>query len=200
MVGTKLFIALGSCVLFVTNASRAAGAERFEIGLFGGWSLLSINALQSPEGALPFEIKLDQNFLVGARFGYRVRPSLTVEGSYRYSPNGRFAVAFLTGDFIFDPELVSPSHKGSHAFSGNVVKELGEARRLHPFVVGGMGVERFGEGASSLRWSAGAGAIWNLRPKLRMRVDTEYILWKDLLSTGVSADGVEIHASLVVGL
>ncbi|HSF18100.1 MAG TPA: hypothetical protein VLK65_21365 [Vicinamibacteria bacterium] len=186
-------------ILVLVIATPATAAERFELGLFGGWSLPTLKVTHSPQAGNPFADELDQGFLVGARLGYRIRPRLVVEGGYRYSPNGRFAVTF-EDRFLGPVELEIPFDRGSHAFFGNMRFELGEKTRIRPFFNGGVGYERFGEGESSLRWSVGGGTIVPLRTGLELRLDAEYLVWPDFLSSGSTAHGVEVLAGLVIGL
>lgn len=147
----------------------------------------------------PFEDALDPGLLLGARFGYRLSPTLVIEAGYRYSPNGRFSVSFE--DRLLGPvELEAPNDRGSHAFQGNLRFELRRGAGLRPFLVGGLGLERFGKGSTSPRWNAGGGAVVSLRPGLSARLDAQYVLWTDFLGSGRTADGVEVYFGLVLGL
>ena len=77
----KKFLVLPMATLALFLTIPATAAERFELGLFGGWSLPTLKVTHFPQAGIPFADELNQGFLIGARFGYRVRPRLVVEGA-----------------------------------------------------------------------------------------------------------------------
>jgi hypothetical protein len=198
---------LGSWIrtLVVTSSLATAGLghgdERFELTPFWGVTTLDTRATREPGGgSLQFDDRFEQGFQLGARFGFRANDRMTLEGEYRYSPNGKFVVGFEDRG-LGGIDLEVPIDVGSHAVTGGVVYELTRSERWRPFAAATIGLEHFrtGRGETGLRTGLGGGVRRSWRPGVAVRVDVRYVLWPSFFLTDATEGALEIDAGLSFG-
>jgi hypothetical protein len=180
---------------FLFAATPASPQEyRSEVTVFTGASFLDA----ATDSTFDYNERFEQSFVVGVRYGFVLSPHFTIEGSYRYSPNGTRTVKWE--DSLFPSDLIAPFDEPSHAVGGGLVYYLSTSEKLRPFVVGGLGAEIFRHADTFLRGEAGFGFRWLAREGLALRVDAKYVVLRDFYVTGNNEGAAEIQLGLVVGL
>jgi hypothetical protein len=165
--------------------------------------MLDASVVHEGFGFESFEERFEQGLQIGARFGVRLGARFGLEAEYRYSPNGKRAVA-LIDDFVFpfdERELVVPFDAGAHAVMGSFRIDLTKSERWRPFVVVGVGAEHFRVrgGETDLRAGFGGGVRLLLRDGLSFRVDARYALWPSFYLTDEVQGAVEIDTGITLG-
>jgi hypothetical protein len=187
LLALVLTVAPAQAQLIRKPAPRAGTVEFSGGGLFVGGSdqpNLSANLTRNPTtGSGPLElfksdVELRPGFGIEARVGVYINPAISVEGGVQVAwPQLR---AKLSGDFEGAPDVTATETLTSYVFSGSVLYHFGDqAKRSHPFVLGGLGHVRDLHAGNDLvetglEYHGGGGIKWWLgkgRPKSGIRAD-----------------------------
>jgi outer membrane protein OmpA-like peptidoglycan-associated protein len=145
----------------------AAGGEKgdFEVDVFAGYGILA----DYPQDSGP-TLLLDDDIIIGARFGYWFTPMWSLEASYQTLDT---TTVFATASPNLDATL--------EGIRVNGVLNLNEGKSFRPFVTAGLGQESLdfsGLSLSDVSMNLGTGARWSVTDRMHVRWDLK-LVWAE---------------------